>query len=117
MVKLYHISLLATLMVTAVVVATPPRHPRIVELEDKMSKGIRLSDEESYELGKLGQFISVRSNPFVKRDSCPNCSKDYQCANLSCDSFCKSCDNCKCGSCGGWFWRTCYCYSNDSDCD
>ncbi|KAF9979188.1 hypothetical protein BGZ75_009804, partial [Mortierella antarctica] len=87
MVKLYRISLLATFLVTAVVLATPARHPRITKLEDKMNKGIRLSDKESYELGKLGQFVSVRSNPFVKRNSCPNCSKDYQCANLSCDSF------------------------------
>ncbi|KAF9163174.1 hypothetical protein DFQ26_002861 [Actinomortierella ambigua] len=61
-----------------------------MELEAKMASGIRLTDEESVELGKLS---GAQNALLVKRDSCTNCAKDYQCALLSCDSFCKSRQN------------------------
>ncbi|KAF9148436.1 hypothetical protein BG015_009835 [Linnemannia schmuckeri] len=119
-----YLALLATATIATTMLATPlaSRHPRIMELEGKMMNGNRLSDEESRKLGKLHYASSVPStNPasplLVKRDSCPNCSKDYQYALLSCSDFCKSCDNLKCGVCGGWLWHTCYCYSNEGNCD
>ncbi|KAF9305341.1 hypothetical protein BGZ74_010559 [Mortierella antarctica] len=55
-----------------------------MELEDKMMNGVRLSAEDSRE---LGQLTGAGSALLVKRDSCPNCQKDYQCALLSCDDF------------------------------
>ncbi|KAF8948912.1 hypothetical protein BGZ52_006398, partial [Haplosporangium bisporale] len=53
-----------------------PTHPRIIELEGKMKNGIRLSVEESSELGQLNSAATaVNTNSasplLVKRDSCP----------------------------------------------
>ncbi|KAG0329292.1 hypothetical protein BG000_000115 [Podila horticola] len=114
MMKLSCLTLLATAMITVFALADPESHPRIMELEDKMNNNVRLSVEESRELGQLTGAQSAR---LVKRDGCPNCARDYQCALLSCNDFCKGCQNCKCGVCGGWFWHTCYCFSNDTDCN
>ncbi|KAF9329975.1 hypothetical protein BG006_007032 [Podila minutissima] len=112
--NLSHLMLLATVMTTAFVLANPASNSRIMELEDKMMNGTGLSAEDSLE---LGQLTGAGSALLVKRDSCSDCQKDYQCALLSCDDFCKGCQNCKCGVCGGWFWHTCHCYSNEGDCD
>ncbi|KAG0310190.1 hypothetical protein BGZ99_000601, partial [Dissophora globulifera] len=84
MVKLNRLTLLFIVVTTTFVLANPTTHPRIMELENMMQNGIRLSAEESYE---LGQLTSSPSSPLVKRDSCANCAKDYQCLNLSCNDF------------------------------
>ncbi|KAI9238985.1 MAG: hypothetical protein BYD32DRAFT_460227 [Podila humilis] len=61
---------------TYILVVSTPTHPRIIELEGKMKNGIRLSVEESSELGQLNSAATaVNTNPasplLVKRDSCP----------------------------------------------